>query len=64
MGIAPRQYLRMLVDCLDRVEMFPDFLPRQHFTPTLDASDLSQSERSAVAASSSSAIDDPDAIEL
>lgn len=64
-GIAPRQYLRMLVDCLDRVEMFPDFLPRQHFTPTLDATDLSQSERSAVAASSSSSpIDDPDAIEL
>ena len=63
-GIAPRQYLRMLVDVMDRVEMFADFLPREHFTPTLNGADLSESEMSAVASSSSGSLDDPDDIEL
>lgn len=63
-GVAPRQYLRMLVDVMDRVEMFGDFVPREHFTPTLNATDLSESELSAAASSPSGAIDDPDAIEL
>lgn len=63
-GIAPRQYLRMVIDVLDRVEMFDDFVPRQHFTPTLNAAELSETERSATMSSSSHSIDDPDAIEL
>lgn len=63
-GIAPRQFLRMLVDVMDRVEMFADFVPREHFTPTLETSDLTESERSAVASSSSGSLDDPDDIEL
>jgi len=63
-GIAPRQYLRMLVDVMDRVEMFADFVPREHFTPTLEGTDLSDNERSAAASSSSGSLDDPDDIEL
>ena len=63
-GIAPRQYLRMLVDVMDRVEMFADFVPREHFTPTLAGADLSDNERSAAASSSSGSLDDPDDIEL
>ncbi|GAA4260837.1 BREX system ATP-binding protein BrxD [Dietzia aurantiaca] len=63
-GIAPRQYLRMLVDVMDRVEMFADFVPREHFTPTLESTDLSENERSAAASSSSGSLDDPDDIEL
>lgn len=63
-GIAPRQYLRMLVDVMDRVEMFADFVPREHFTPTLETADLTENELSAAASSSSGSLDDPDDIEL
>jgi hypothetical protein len=50
-GVAPRIYLRKLVaDILDRVDEFPEFDPRRHYALTLTAAELSDTERSAAAA--------------
>jgi hypothetical protein len=49
-GIAPRLYLRKLVDVLDRVDQFEDFDPRQHYGLTVNASELSEVERNAASA--------------
>jgi hypothetical protein len=47
-GIAPRLFLKKLVgDVLDRVDQFPDFDPRQHYTLTLAEAELTHAERSA-----------------
>jgi hypothetical protein len=47
-GVAPRVYLRKLVaDVLDRVAEFEDFDPREHYTLTLKASELTDTERNA-----------------
>ncbi|MBF0127170.1 MAG: BREX system ATP-binding protein BrxD [Magnetococcales bacterium] len=52
-GIAPRIFLRKLVgEVLDRIDQFPDFNPREHYALTLKESDLTESERNAMAASS------------
>jgi hypothetical protein len=52
-GIAPRLYLRKLVaEVLDRVDQFPDFDPRRHYAPTLDAREMSAAERAAAGAAS------------
>jgi len=52
-GIAPRLYLRKLVaEVLDRVDQFPDFDPRRHYAPTLDAREMSAAERAAASAES------------
>lgn len=52
-GIAPRIFLRKLVsDVLDRIDQFPDFNPKEHYALTLKDSDLTESERNAMAASS------------
>lgn len=52
-GIAPRLYLRKLVaEVLDRVDQFPDFDPRRHYAPTIDAREMSAAERAAASAES------------
>ncbi|OSM06739.1 BREX system ATP-binding protein BrxD [Magnetofaba australis] len=52
-GIAPRIFLRKLVsDVLDRIDQFPDFNPREHYALTLNDSDLNESERNVMGASS------------
>ncbi|TDH61144.1 BREX system ATP-binding protein BrxD [Dankookia rubra] len=52
-GVAPRLYLRKLVaDVLDRVDQFPDFDPRRHYAPTIDAREMSAAERAAAGAAS------------
>ena len=57
-GVAPRTFLRKLVaDILDRVDEFPDFDPRRHYALTLTTSELSDIERSAVAAASADEIE-------
>jgi BREX system ATP-binding protein BrxC/D len=51
-GVAPRLYLKKLVgDVLDRVDQFPDFDPRQHYGLTLAATEMTDVERNAAAAS-------------
>lgn len=44
-GIAPRIFLKKLVDVLDRVEQFDDFNPRQHYPLTVSDSELTDAER-------------------
>lgn len=52
-GVAPRLFLRKLVaDVLDRVDQFPEFDPRRHYAPTLDAREMSAAERAAAGAAS------------
>lgn len=47
-GLAPRLYLKKLVaDILDRLELFPDFDPRQHYALTVADAELSEQERAA-----------------
>ncbi|WP_326661335.1 BREX system ATP-binding protein BrxD [Streptomyces sp. NBC_00385] len=49
-GIAPRLFLKKLVgDVLDRVDQFPDFDPRTHYTLTLTSAELTDVERNAAA---------------
>lgn len=48
-GVAPRLFLRKLVDVLDRVEQFPTYDPRQHFSLTIADAELTDAERAAVA---------------
>jgi hypothetical protein len=49
-GITPRVFLKKLVaDVLDRVDQFPDFDPRRHYTLTLVTGELSEVERNAAA---------------
>lgn len=51
-GVAPRVFLKKLVaDVLDRVDQFPDFDPRRHYTLTLAADELSEVERNAASRS-------------
>lgn len=57
-GIAPRVFLKKLVsDILDRVDQYPDFDPRAHYTLTLKENELSETERNARAASDIDEID-------
>lgn len=52
-GVAPRLFLKKLVaDVLDRVELHPDFNPRQHYTLTLAETEMSVAERAAAGAAS------------
>jgi hypothetical protein len=47
-GVAPRLFLKKLVaDVLDRVDLHPDFDPRQHYALTLAESEMSAIERAA-----------------
>lgn len=45
-GIAPRLYLRKLVDVMDRVDQNPDFDPRRHYSLTVTGQELTEVERS------------------
>lgn len=50
-GIAPRIFLKKLVsDVLDRIDQHPEFDPRQHYTLTINQSELTEIERNVTAA--------------
>jgi hypothetical protein len=52
-GVAPRIFLKKLVgEVLDRVDQFPDFDPRRHYTLTMPEAELTPTERVARAAES------------
>ena len=52
-GVAPRLFLKKLVaDVLDRVDLHPDFDPRQHYRLTLAENEMTANERAAAGASS------------
>lgn len=52
-GVAPRVFLKKLVaDILDRIDQFPEFDPRQHYTLTVSDKELTEVERNARGASS------------
>lgn len=58
-GVAPRIFLKKLVaDILDRVDQFPEFDPREHYTLTMTDNELTAVERQAMGAT------DVDEIEL
>lgn len=50
-GVAPRIFLKKLIDVLDRTDQFNDFDPRQHYPLTLTDSELTNAEREGAAAS-------------
>ncbi|MPV35657.1 BREX system ATP-binding protein BrxD [Georgenia subflava] len=43
-GVAPRLYLRKLVDVMDRVDQFEEFQPRRDYALTVDGSELRETE--------------------
>lgn len=47
-GIAPRVFLRKLVDLLDKIEQFPDFIPDAGGAVRIAAGELNDDERAAV----------------
>jgi hypothetical protein len=50
-GIAPRIFLKKLVaDVLDRIDQYPDFDPRQHYSLTINPTELNDFERNAMGA--------------
>ncbi|WP_193788783.1 BREX system ATP-binding protein BrxD [Rhodococcus rhodochrous] len=49
-GIAPRLFLRKLVDVLDVIELHPDFDPYTDYEIKIGASELSEAEREVVSA--------------
>jgi hypothetical protein len=52
-GLAPRIFLKKLVaDILDRIDQFPDFDPRRHYSLTLSETELTTVERQAMGAAS------------
>lgn len=58
-GVAPRVFLKKLVaDVLDRVDQFPDFDLRVHYSLTVSDGELSDVERAAASAP------DPDGVDL
>jgi hypothetical protein len=52
-GIAPRIFLKKLVaDVLDRIDLHEDFNPREHYSLTLNSTELNDVERNAMGAQS------------
>jgi hypothetical protein len=52
-GVAPRLFLKKLVaDVLDRVDLYPDFDPCQHYSLTLADKEMTANERAAAGAAS------------
>lgn len=49
-GIAPRLFLRKLVDVLDKIEQFADFDPYKDYEVRIAAAELSDAERAALTA--------------
>lgn len=47
-GIAPRIFVKKLVDVLDRIDQHPDFDPRRDYTVRLAAQELTDAERAAM----------------
>ena len=47
LGVAPRIYLKRLVDVLDRVDEHPDFDPRKDYEVVVEASEMTDEERAA-----------------
>ena len=58
-GIAPRQFLRTLIDVLDRIDLHPEFDPHSDYTLDISSSTMTAAEREAAGA-----VLDPDDIEL
>lgn len=57
-GVAPRLFLKKLVaDVLDRVDQFPDFDPRKHYTLTIAGTEMTPQERAATGANAVDEID-------
>jgi hypothetical protein len=48
-GVAPRVFLKKLVDVLDRVDQFPDYEPARMYALAITPSELTETERSAAA---------------
>lgn len=46
-GVAPRIFLKRIVDLLDRVDEHPEFDPREHYTLVIEPSELTEEERAA-----------------
>ncbi|TDU23282.1 P-loop uncharacterized protein DUF2791 [Panacagrimonas perspica] len=52
-GVAPRIFLKKLVgEVMDRVDLFEDFDPRQHYSLTLSETEMTVTERAAASAAS------------
>lgn len=49
-GIAPRLFLRKLVDVLDKIEQFPDFDPYTDYEVSISPTELSEAERAELSA--------------
>lgn len=49
-GIAPRLFLRKLLDVLDKIDQFPDFDPYADYEVSIAAAELSDAERAALSA--------------
>lgn len=47
-GVAPRIFVKKLVDVLDRVDQHPTFDPRRAYVPRLSATELTDTERAAM----------------
>ncbi len=56
-GVAPRLFLRKLVDVLDRVEQFTEYDARAHFSLSISDGELTDAERAAAAGVSVTADD-------
>ncbi len=46
-GVAPRIFLKRIVDLLDRVDEHADFDPRTHYSLVVDSTELTEEERAA-----------------
>lgn len=44
-GVAPRLYLKRLVDVLDRVDQYEDFVPGEHYKLVVQANEMTAEER-------------------
>jgi hypothetical protein len=51
LGVAPRIYLKRLVDMLDRIDEHADFDPRQHYKLIIQAQELTDEEKDAAGVS-------------
>jgi len=49
-GVAPRIYLKRLVDVLDRVDSHPTFEPRSHYDLIVEVNEMTDEERAAAGA--------------
>jgi len=57
-GVAPRIFVKKLVDVLDRADQFPDFDPRRDYVIRLAPSELTEAERAAAGPPPADSVDD------